>query len=61
MILKLLINFYLWLWGLGPLAVQKLDEPTVMMIILGAFIDIGVIIGIIELAITAYNYRNKVR
>ena len=58
MILKLLIDFYRWLWGMPPLAIQTVNEQTLHII--GAIIDISfiVIIGIIVCAIIAY--RKKV-
>jgi hypothetical protein len=59
MILKLLIDFYRWLWGMKPWAVQTVDEPTVLLIVFGAMIDIVAIVGIVELAITAYNNRKR--
>lgn len=40
MILKLLINFYLWLWGMEPLVIQTTDKGVVMLITFGACIDI---------------------
>lgn len=61
MILKLLIDLYRWLWGMKPLVVQTVDEPTLLVISFGAIIDIGAIIGIIGLAITVYNNRKKAR
>ena len=59
MILKLLIDFYRWLWGMPPLAIQTVYEQTLHII--GALIDISfiVIIGIIVCAIIAY--RRKAR
>lgn len=60
MILKILIDFYRWLWGMPPLAILTVDE-SILVIGFGALIDIGAIIGIIGLAVTAYNDRKKVR
>jgi hypothetical protein len=45
MILKLLINFYHWLWSLPPL--DKTSEAMSFILFTGALIDIGVLIGII--------------
>lgn len=61
MILKLLIDFYRWLWGMPPIVIQEVKEPMFLAIGFGAIIDITVIIGIIGLAITAYNDRKKKR
>lgn len=61
MILKLLIDFYRWLWGMPPWVVQTIDEPTAMAIMFGALIDICAIVGVVGLAITAYNDRKKAR
>jgi hypothetical protein len=55
MILKLLIDFYRWLWGMPPLVVQPDNEPIVLAITFGVIIDIAVIIGIIGYAVTAYS------
>lgn len=60
MILKLLTDFYRWFWGMPPLVIQTTNEP-ISLIWLGAVIDIGVIVGIIGLAVTAYNDRKKAR
>lgn len=59
MILKLLIDFYRWLWGMPPVVIQEVNEPMVLTIVFGAMIDIAVIIGIIGCAITAYNNKTK--
>ena len=61
MILKLLINFYRWLWGMKPLVIQTTNEGVVMLITFGACIDIGIIIWIVGNAILAYKYRRKAR
>lgn len=61
MILKLLIDFYRWLWGMPPLVVQLDNEPIVLAITFGTIIDITAIIGIIGCAVTAYNDRKKAR
>lgn len=61
MILKLLIDFYRWLWGMKPWVVQTLDEPTALLIGFGAIIDIVAIVGIVGLAVTAYNDRKRAR
>lgn len=61
MILKLLIDLYRWLWGMKPWIAQTIDEPTLMVITFGAFIDIGAIAGVVGLAVTAYNDRKKTR
>jgi hypothetical protein len=61
MFLKLLIDFYRWLWGMPSWVVQTVDEPTMMVILFGALIDITAIVGIVGLAITAYNDRKKAR
>lgn len=61
MMLKLLIDFYRWLWGMPPLEIQTANEPWSLVISFGAIIDIGAIIGIIGLAVTAYNDRKKAR
>jgi hypothetical protein len=42
-----------------PWIVQTIDEPTLMVITFGAFIDIGAIAGVVGLATTAYNDRKK--
>lgn len=57
MILKLLIDFYRWLWGMKPWVVQTVDEPMLLAIVFGALIDICAIAGIVGLAVTAYNDR----
>lgn len=44
MILKLLIEFYRWLWSLPPLDIV---DTTIELAMFGAFIDIAVIIGLI--------------
>lgn len=55
MILKLLIEFYRWLWSLPPLDIaNKAIEP---IIIFGAFFDIVVLIGIIGAIIIKYTDR----
>lgn len=61
MIVKILINFYRWLWGLEPLVVKTLDNSSSLIMIFGAFIDIMVIIGIVGFAIIAYSDRRKNR
>lgn len=61
MILKLLIDFYRWLWGIPPLVLQTVDEPTALAIMFGALIDITAIAGIVVLVLTAYNDRKKSR
>lgn len=61
MIVKILINFYRWLWGLKPLVVNTLDNSSSLIMIFGAFIDIMVIIGIVGFAIIAYSDRRKNR
>lgn len=45
MILKLLIEFYHWLWSLPPL--DKTSEWMEFILFTGALIDIAVLIGII--------------
>ena len=60
MILKLIIDFYRWLWGMEPLVVKTpLDEPTGLALLFGAIIDIGIIIGIIGLVIMTYNDKKR--
>jgi hypothetical protein len=59
MILKLLINFYRWLWGMPPLAIHTINEQTLHILVFGAMIDVIVIIGIVACAIRAY--RKKAR
>ena len=59
MILKLLIDFYRWLWGMPPLAIHTINEQTLHILVFGAMIDIIVIIGIVGCAIHAY--RKKAR
>lgn len=44
MILKLLTEFYRWLWSLPPLDIVDI---TIGLVVFGAFIDIVVIIGLI--------------
>lgn len=44
-----------------PLAMQTTDGPISQVIFFGAMIDIVVIVGIIGLAVTAYNDRKKAR
>jgi hypothetical protein len=61
MILKLLIDFYRWLWGMEPWVVQVADDDIDMVIAFGAMIDICTIVGIVGLAITVYNNRKKKR
>lgn len=45
MILKLLIEFYHWLWNLPP--IDTTDESMSFILFTGALIDIAVLIGII--------------
>jgi hypothetical protein len=55
MILKLLIEFYRWLWDLPPF-----DTADVMMgaiLFFGALFDIFAIVGIIGAIITKYTNR----
>ena len=55
MILKLLINFYRWLWEMPPI-----DAAYVMIeliVFFGAIIDIGAIIGLIGMIIIKYTDR----
>ena len=59
MILKIIIKFYRWLWGLGPFVIQTLDEQTGFLIILGAIIDLLIIFWIVEYAASAYKNRKK--
>ena len=40
MILKLLIDFYRWLWGMEPWCVQTVDETMSLLIAFGAMLDI---------------------
>ena len=61
MILKLLIDFYRWLWGMPPLVINPSDEPMVLAITFGVMIDISVIIGIIGCAISKYNDNKRER
>jgi hypothetical protein len=61
MILKLLIDFYRWIWGMKPWVMQTVDEPAALMISFGALIDICAIVGIVGSIITAYNDRKKAR
>jgi hypothetical protein len=58
MILKGLIDFYRWLWGMKPVVIQSIDEPE-LFIGFGALIDIAAIVGIVGLAVTAYNDRKR--
>ena len=59
MMLKLLVDYYRWLWGLEPLVVKTLGEPKALLLIFGAVVDIGIIIGIIGLVLIAYNDRKR--
>ena len=59
MIIKLLIDFYRWLWGMPPFAIKTVNDQTLHMIVYGALLDISVIIGIIGLAITIYRKRGE--
>lgn len=59
MILKLLIDFYRWIWGMEPWVVQTVDEPTALLIGFGALFDIVAIAGIVGLTVTAYNDRKS--
>lgn len=59
MILKLLIDFYRWAWGMKPWITETVDEPTALLIVFGAMIDIVAIVGIVGLAVTAYNDRKR--
>lgn len=55
MILKLLIEFYRWLWNLPPF-----DTADVMMgpiLFFGALLDIVVVIGIVGAIIIKYTDR----
>lgn len=61
MILKLLIDFYRWAWGMKPWVVQTADNEIGLLIMFGAIIDICAIVGIIGLAVTAYNNRKGAR
>lgn len=45
MILKLLIEFYRWLWDLPPL--ENTSEWMGLILFTGAVVDIGVLVGII--------------
>jgi hypothetical protein len=42
-----------------PWFVQTADEPTVLLIVFGAMIDICAIAGIVGFAVTAYNDRKR--
>jgi hypothetical protein len=59
MILKLLIDFYRWLWEVPPLEMQTVNDQTLPIIVFCAMLDIIVIIGIVACAIRAY--RKKAR
>lgn len=59
MILKLLIDFYRWLYGTKPWVVQVADDGIDSVIAFGAMIDICAIVGIVGLAVTAYNNRKR--
>lgn len=55
MILKLLIEFYRWLWNLPPF-----DTTDVMMgsiLFFGALLDMLAIVGIVGVIITKYTNR----
>lgn len=43
------------------LVIQAADEPILLVITFGAIIDITAVVGIIGLAVTAYNNRKKAR
>ena len=55
MILKLLIGFYRWLWGMPP--IDAADETYGLIVFFGALIDIGAIIGLIGMIIIKYTDR----
>lgn len=55
MILKLLIDFYRWLWNLPPL--DTVDKTIESIVAFGAFIDIVALIGIIGAIIIKYTDR----
>lgn len=59
MILKLLIDFYRWLYGMPSLEIQTVNEGIFLATGFGAIIDICAIIAIIGLAMTAYNDRKQ--
>jgi hypothetical protein len=59
MILKGLIDFYRWLWGMKPVVIQSIDEPTLQAIGFGALIDIAAIVGIVGLVVASYNDRKR--
>ena len=52
MILKLLIDFYRWLWGMPP--IDAADGTFGLIILFGVFIDIVAIIGLIGMIIIKY-------
>ena len=55
MILKLLINFYRWLWEMPP--IDAADGMFGEIVLFGALIDIGAIIGLIGMIIIKYTDR----
>lgn len=57
MILKLLVEFYRWLWNLPPF--DTTDVTMELILFFGALFDILAIVGIIGLTITAYNNKRK--
>ena len=61
MMLKLLIDFYRWLWGMSPVVILEVNEPVCLVIVFGAIIDIALIIGIIGCAISKYNDSKRRR
>ena len=61
MIVKLLIDFYRWLWGMPPLVTQTVTETVELVIFFSALIDISAIVGIIGSVITVYNNRKTAR
>ena len=61
MILKLLIDFYRWMWGLPPIVIHTVSETVAGAIFWSVLIDLVVLVGIIGSAITIYNDRKKAR
>ena len=61
MILKIIIKFYRWLWGVEPLVVQTNDDGTYMLITLGACVDIGIIIWIVGYIAITYKKWKRAR
>lgn len=46
MILKLLVCYIRWVWGLPPLVLQEGSETAFALLVFGVFIDISALIAV---------------